>query len=50
MNLNPFSMKELYLDGCEGLTDDALECLQMNEEEKEFETYVKLMGWNEVLK
>jgi len=23
-NINPFALKELYLDGCENITDDAL--------------------------
>lgn len=38
---NPFSLQELYLDGCEEITDDSLDCLVMKEEERAFEKQFK---------
>ena len=32
-NCNPFTLSELYLDGCDQLSDDAFECLQLTEAE-----------------
>lgn len=33
---NPFTLQELYLDGCEDITDDSLDCLVMRDEERVF--------------
>ena len=35
-NCNPFTLQELYLDGCEEITDDSLDCLLMKEDEKQY--------------
>jgi hypothetical protein len=31
---NPFTLQELYLDGCEEISDESLDCLVMKEEER----------------
>ena len=33
MNCNPFSLNELYLDGCEGVGDCTFDCLMLSKEE-----------------
>ena len=35
MNCNPFTLSELYLDGCDQLSDDAFDCLVAAEAEDE---------------
>ena len=30
---NPFTLQELYLDGCEAVTDNVFECIELTEEE-----------------
>jgi len=42
LGCNPFTLSELYLDGCDGVTDDAFDCLMLTEAEKEEDNaYVK---------
>lgn len=31
---NPFTLQELYLDGCDEISDDSLDCLVMKDEER----------------
>ena len=33
LNCNPFTLSELYLDGCDQLSDDAFDCLVLSEAE-----------------
>jgi len=33
MTCNPFTLQELYLDGCEAVTDFIFECIELSEEE-----------------
>ena len=33
MNCNPFTLSELYLDGCDQLSDEAFDCLVLSEAE-----------------
>ena len=33
---NPFTLQELYLDGCEEISDESLECLVMKDDERLF--------------
>ena len=35
MNCNPFSLNELYLDGCEGVGDCTFDCLMLSKEEQQ---------------
>ena len=35
LGCNPFTLSELYLDGCDGVTDEAFDCLMLTEAEKE---------------
>ena len=35
---NPFTLKELYLDGCDGVTDECLDILQLAKEETDQDT------------
>jgi hypothetical protein len=37
MSCNPFTLEELYLDGCEGINDEAFDCLMLTEAEIEIE-------------
>lgn len=37
MSCNPFTLEELYLDGCEGINDEAFDCLMLTEAENEIE-------------
>lgn len=34
MNCNPFTLNELYLDGCEGVGDCTFDCLMLSMEEQ----------------
>jgi len=36
-NCNPFCLRELYLDGCENLGDEAFDCLNLSSGEQEQE-------------
>jgi hypothetical protein len=33
---NPFTLQELYLDGCDEISDESLDCLVMKDEERIF--------------
>ena len=35
LNCNPFTLSELYLDGCDQLSDDAFDCLVLSEAESD---------------
>jgi hypothetical protein len=37
MNCNPFTLSELYLDGCDQLCDDAFDCLVLTDAETSIE-------------
>ena len=37
LNCNPFTLSELYLDGCDQLSDDAFDCLVLSEAENEMD-------------
>lgn len=38
INCNPFSLRELYLDGCEAVSDTIFDCIQLSKEERELDS------------
>lgn len=43
-NCNPFTLTELYLDGCENISDEALDCLKLTEQEIELNVIFEQHG------
>jgi len=44
LSCNPFTLKELYLDGCDAVTDTIFDCLELSKEEKEAQ-----IRWNQLV-